>query len=468
MNIEKQNIDDLTLLVKLKIEKSDYETAVKKTLNDHRRKAEIKGFRPGMAPMGLIQKMYGRQVLLEEINKLMTESIENYIKEQEFDIIGDPIPSESEQKQIDWDNDTEFEFVYEMGISNPLDFTIDKNIEIPYYNITVSDKEKEQQLENICLSYGKFDNVELSADETSFTVDLNQEGENAHNVEDAYFWTKVIADEDKRKEFVGLKVGDVKEIDVKSVFTNETDLATMLYLQKEDLPELNPIFTMTVKEMKERKKAEVNQELFDIVYGEDEVKDEADFMEHIEKDIAKSYENESKYRFSIDARKTLLEKIDIQLPEDFLKRWLFVVNDGKYTIEEIEKEFDMFAESMRWQKIVNYIAKQQEIKVDVDDIQNEALMVARERFAQYGLRNLPDEQLMHYVSRMMEDRDELNRIAGAIMERKVFEYIESNVTLIERGISVDELNEIYKSEAPKQEEKEEEKETRTEEQNDNQ
>lgn len=447
MNIERQNIDDLTSVLKVKVEKNDYEPRVKKVLNDYRRKAEIKGFRAGMVPMSLIQKMYGHSVMLEEINKLISESLGKYIEDEKLDLIGEAIPSETEQKPIDWENDTDFEFAYEIGVVAPLEIELNKRVQIPYYKITVSNEDKEKQLDYILRRYGQLADAETSEAEDTLTVDFNQEGENAHTVEDTHIWLQSITDENIKKEFVGLKVGDTKAVDVKAVFTNEIDLAAMLHLKKEDLEQLNPDFIMTVKEIKHLQKAELNHELFDKVYGESNVKNEVEFMQRIEDEITKHYAAESNIRFGVDARRVLLKKAAIQLPEDFLKRWLIVVGKDKYTQEDIEREFDIFTDNLRWQRIMAYLAKQQDIKINTEDIQHEALHVAHERFVQYGLNYLSDEHLMGYVGKMMEDREEVNRIGERVLQNRVLEYVRGQVKLNEKEITFDGLQKLYENDS---------------------
>ncbi len=443
MNVVQQPLGEQTAVLKIEVSKNDYQDKVKKALNDYRRKANVNGFRPGMAPMSMIQKMYGHSVLIDEINKLVSDALNDHITNEKLNILGEPIPYEEGQPPIDWENQEDFEFNYEIGLSPEVEVKLSKRDKLPKYVIAVSEEDKQRQLENIMQRYGKFVDTEEAGEDDLLKVDLAQEGENALNVEDTYVSLKVLTDAKLKKPFLNKKVGDVVKVDVKKTFTNEADLAALLKVKKEDLENIDPKFTATIKEVRHFENAELNQELFDKLYGEGEVTSEEQLMERIESEIRRAYDEEGEYKLLLDARDKLVKKADMKLPEEFLKRWLLVINEGKVTQEQIDQEFEHFADDLRWQLIKDSIGKAQEIKIEEPDIMEHAKRMARYQFAQYGLNNMPDEHLENFAKRLLEDQKQLKGIVEKVYEEKVIDYIKSTVNLEEKEISVEDFGKLF-------------------------
>ncbi len=443
MKVTQKNIDDLSATLTLTIEKSDYEPRVKKNLNDYRRKAEIKGFRTGMAPMSLVEKIHGKSALLDEVNKLMSEGINKHITDNQLNLLGEPIPSEAEQKPIDWDGKGDFEFVFEIGLAPKIDFTLSEKDKVPFYNITVTDEDKEKYKENTLRQNGKLTDGEKSEEEDFLKVDLAQEG---MKVEDTYVSLKTIETKTLKKPFLGKKVGDEFSIDVKKTFTNETDLAAMLKVKKDELANIDPKFTITIKEVKRMAPAELNQELYDRLFGKDTVKDEQAFMEKLEEKIREEYTHESDYRFTIDAYNALLKKAKIELPEKFLKAWLLYSNDGKVDAELIEKEYPAFADDLRRQMIRGYILREQKIELKHEDLLDHARKMAQYQFSMYGINNAPEEHLTHYANSILANEKELKRIYEKVESDKVIDYVKSVVKLDEKKITMEKLLKMYEEE----------------------
>ncbi len=446
MNVVQQPLDEQSVVLKIEVKKADYAEKLKKTLNDYRRKANINGFRPGMAPMSLIQKTYGHAAMLDEINQLVSDALNDHITNEKLDILGEPIPYEEGQPPIDWDNQEDFEFNYEVGLAPALEVKLSKRDKFPRYVITVSEEDKQRQLESLQQRYGSFSDVEKSGDEDLLKVDLTQEGENAHNVEDTFISLKVLTDKKAKKPFIGLAVGDTVTVDVKKTFTNEADLAAMLKVKKEDLANIESKFTATVKEVRHFEKAELNQELFDKVYGEGKVTGEDEFIQKVEEEISRAYNEECEYKLMLDTRDKLVKKSKIQLPEAFLKRWLLIANEGKFTTEQIDQEFEHFADDLRWQLIKDNIIKSQDIKVETEDLMDHAKRMARYQFAQYGLNNMPDEHLENFAKRILEDRQQVKGIVEKVVESKVMEYIKSAGALDDKEVTVEEFGKLLQGE----------------------
>jgi trigger factor len=441
MNITQQKTDDLTATITLHIEKNDYEPLVKKNLNDCRRKADIKGFRPGMAPMSLIEKMHKRTALIEEINKLLQEHLSKYIEENKLNLLGEPVPEESHANPEEWENPDKFEFVFEIGLAPEIAFTLSKEDIIPFYTITVTEEEKAKQRDAILKQNKRLVPAETIIGEDDFLiVDLVQ-GEKT--IEGTYLMLHTVEDPSGKDLFSGKKAGDELVADVKKLIADEKNLAGLLKVAKEELDGIDPVFTIKIKEVQQFAAAELNQELYDSLYGKDAVTDEAGFMQKIEADIREEYAHESDYRFSIDAQNALLEKANIKLPEAFLKRWLQYSSEGKITPDVIEKEFPDFADDMRRQMIRDHILEEQKIVLEYEDLLNHAKKMARYQFSMYGIRNAAEEQITHYAQSILANEKEVKRIYAKVKSDKVIDYVKSAVTLDVKEITLEELQKLY-------------------------
>ena len=439
MKVTQKNIDDLTLNVTFNIDPSDYADKQKKILNDYRRKAEIKGFRKGMAPMGMIEKMHGRPALLDAVNGLISDGLNNYITENKLNIIGEPLPSETEQKPVDWDNDTEFEFVFDLALAPKVDIKLSAEDKIPYYEVSISEDEKNKYRSNLLKQYGQLGAADSVEEEDFIIADLIQ-GEN--RIEGTYISLRSIANEKNKKKFIGKKAGDEFAIDVNAVFENETDRAAMLKVKKEELLTLDPNYTVVIKEIKRFVDAEMTQELFDKVYGTGVVNSVEEFDAKVVEKMKAEFAQESDYRFSLDARAALIEKAAIAVPEQFLKRWLFTANEGKFSMEEIEKDFALFLQDFRWQMIRQFITKEQKIEITREDLIEHAKKVASYQFAMYGMANAPEEQIAKYAESLVSNEKEGRRIYEKVEDELVTGYVKSVVSLDKRVISIDELQKM--------------------------
>ncbi|MBO5764056.1 MAG: hypothetical protein J6R14_02260 [Bacteroidales bacterium] len=439
MKIEQIKIDDLTFQLVVNIEKADAQEKKKQALKEYRKTAELKGFRKGMAPMSLIEKMHGLSALVEGVNQLISESINNYIAENKLNILGEPLPCEDKQKKIDWENDEVYEFVFDAALSPVVDFKLSAEDKIVSYNVTVTDEAKQAYKSNMLKQFGKLENVDVIKDEDFIIADLEQ-GET--KIEGTYITLRQIEDADVKALFIGKKPGDSFELDVNKAFVNETDRAALLKVSKDELANINPLYNVTVKEVKTFVEAEQNQDLYDRLFGEGEVKSEAEFEGKIAERIAKEYEQESAYRFMLDAREYLLNKTNIQVPEQFMKKWLYTINEGKFSMEDIEKDFALFLKDFRWQLIRQYICKEQNIQITREDVLAVAKHIAGYQFAMYGLNNVPDEQLTQYAESLLGNEKEGRRIYEKTEEDKVLAYVKSVVSLDVKDITIDELHKL--------------------------
>ncbi|MDD4032974.1 MAG: trigger factor [Bacteroidales bacterium] len=426
MNITKKQIDDLSVQVTVSVQPNDYEEKVKKALNDTRRKLEIKGFRKGMVPMGIVQKMYGRSVLLEQVNTLMSEALNKYMEDEGIHIIGEPLASEDQEK-IDWENAQEFAFSFDLMLAPVIDIKIDETLHMPLYKKAVTEKDKEEYIKGLLSQNGTMNDAEKVEKEDFLKVDLIQ-GET--EVKDSYLNLKSVAKLKDKKLLIGKLAGDEVEADLQVLFPKAVDRAALLKVKEDELAKFeNNVFTVKINEIKRFSEAEENQALYDKLYGEGNVTNHEQFMEKIAGQIEQNNSSESNYRFGTDVRKLLLEKTAVRLPENLLKRWLYEGNDGKFTMEQIEKDFPAFLDDFRWQLVREYIMKTCEIKVEKDDMVQSAVAMARYQFAMYGLNDVPDEHLVKYAESMLSNEKEARNLYERAEDNKVISYIREHVTI---------------------------------------
>lgn len=441
MKITQKNVDDLTMVVTMNIEKDDYKEKTKKILSDYRKNADIKGFRKGMAPMGMIEKMHGKSAMLDAVNNLISDGLNNYITDNKINILGEPLPHEDEKKNIDWENDTEFEVSFDLAIAPKIELELSSKDKITYYEPNITDEEKAKFRSNLLRQFGTLVNTDAIEEDDFIIADLIQ-GET--RIEGTYVALRSIADKKIKKSFIGKKSGDELTIDVNKAFENETDRAAMLKISKEELATIEPNYTVVVKEVKRFAEAEVNQDLYDKAFGAGNVKSEEEFDSKIVDRIKSEFAQESDYRFMLDAREALIEKAAIALPEQFLKRWLHNANEGKFTMEEIEKDFELFLKDFRWQMIRQFITNEQKIQITREHLLDHARKIAAYQFAMYGLQNAPQEQIDTYAESLLKNEKEGRRIIEKVEDELVLDYVRSVVTLDKKSITIEKLQELTK------------------------
>ncbi len=449
MNITKQNIDELNAKLSLQLGKDDYEERVSKVLKDYRRKAKIPGFRPGNVPFSLINKMYRKAVLVDEINKLVGEKLNEYLKSENISVLGDPLPNESENKTIDWDNDIDFKFVFDIGLSPEFELKISKKDKIKTYEIQIEDKMIDNYVNSYTKRYGRYAESEIVSENELIKGDLAQvdlEGnivENGIKSENTSIYLELAKDENEKKTFKGTKVGDIVKFDIKKAFPNDTELANILKIDKEKVAEIQSTFQFTIKSILRFEKAEMNQELFNKIYGNDVVTSDEQFRNKITEEIKDALKKETEYKFLLDAKAYYLKKFNLKLPVDFLKRWIKFANEGKLTEEQIEKEYPQFEENMKWQLIKNKIAKENNFEVKEDKVVEYSKEVTRNQFKQYGINNVPDEQINAYSVNLLKNEGEVRKMIDKLLEDQVLEYIKENVTADIKSISSEEFGKLF-------------------------
>ncbi len=448
MNITRENIDELNSVLKVSVEKPDYETRVETVLKDYRKKANIKGFRPGMVPIGLVRKMYGKAVQVEEINKVVTENIQKYMSDEKLEILGDPLPKADEHEKIDFDTQENFTFSFDLGLSPKFTVDISKNDKVNLYVIQIDDKMKNDFKENYTRRYGEFRAADVTEEKDMVKGKIEAADADCQpvaeglSVEDTSLAINIIKDDEIKKLFTGKAVNDTVCFDVKKAFPNDSEVAGLLKIKKEDATVIEGNFIFTIKEISRFHPAESGKELYDKIYGEGVVNTEEEFMKKIEDEISENLARESEFRVMHDVKELMMSKIDFQLPEDFLKKWLLRVNENT-TEELIEKEFDSFRKDLKWQLIRNKVARENEMKISEEELQKEAENITRYQFRQYGLYYATDEQIANYAKETIKREDDAKRIADKILEDKVLKHMKELVELENKSVSAEEFNKLF-------------------------
>lgn len=434
MNIVKNQIDELNIQLTVTVAHDDYAEAEKKELQRCKRTAEFKGFRKGMVPMSLIERVYGERVLGEVVNKVLSDAINNFVKENNIKMVGEALPSE-DQPEIEWKSGNDFTFKFDIATTSEVNFELSKDDKVKVYEIKVSAEAKKEMKDNLLRQFGSLTDAEQAGEDDFVIVDFAQEGK---TVEGSYVGVKNVEGEAKSK-FLGAKVGDQFDVNVNEAFTNESDRAYMLKVKKEELASLAPEFHVTVKEVKTFAPAEENQETYDKIFGKNQVHNAEEFDKAVTARLEENYKQESDYKLSKDLREYLVKKADIKLPEEFLKRWLFNINDGKFSKEEIEKEAPAFFEDFRWQMVRGYIMQKFDLKIEEKDVHEAAQAYVAYQYASYGMGNVPEAILKDSVARVLQDENTSRRIVENVEATKVIEAVKGAVTLKAEKVSVEDF-----------------------------
>ncbi len=444
MNVTKTDIDALNAKLSIVIEPQDYEEKVQKQLKDIRRKANIPGFRPGMVPAGLVKKMYGKAVLGEEVNKAINEGIYNYIKEQNLNILGEPLPNDEDTPAIDWDVDSTFTFVFDIALAPEFDAKLNGKNKLTYYDIQVTDEEVQNQVDAYAQRYGEFVQVDEYQAGDMLKGKISEHKEGGIVKGDAVLSPDYMQNEEQKKLFEGAKKGDVITFNPKQAYDSEVEISSLLGIKKEEVAEIADEFTYEIESISRHQKAEVNEALFAKVYGEGNVADEAAFRERIRTEIKSNFTQDSDYKFGLDAKAAVLKKMDkLEFPEAFLKRWLLQTNEKGMTAEDIDKEFPQMIEELKWHLAKTQLSETFNIKIEPEEVQNYAKEMVRMQFLQYGLAGVEDEMLTQYSQEILKNEDQLHGIIDRLQENKIYEALKGTVKLETKEISYEDFGKLF-------------------------
>lgn len=384
--------------------------------------------------------MYGTTILVDEINRLVSEELSEYIKNENLDVLGDPIPSE-DGHSFDPEKSDEFSFTFDLGLAPEFGLNLSKKNKLTRYQIEPDSKMIADYIDNYARRNGEFITAETSDEKDVVKGDVVSEDGSVIN-EDATISVEMIKDEKIRNEFIGRTAGETVGFDLRRAFPNDNEIAGLLKKQKDEVKDLEGHYSMAIREVTRFTPAENNQELWDKVYGEGIVSSPEEFEARVTDEIRGFFNRESEYKLHTDARDLALDKTEFDLPEEFLKRWLLRVNE-KTTAEDIEKDWDHFRKDLRWQLVKNRIAKENDVKISDEEILEEAKSFTRQQFSQYGLYYATDEQITSFAKDMLNKEDDARRIAEKVLDTKVLNIIIDSVKVDDRKVSPDEFNKLF-------------------------
>lgn len=424
--------------IKINLKEEDYQPKVEEKVKEYRKKANLKGFRPGKVPAGIIKKMYGKAIKAEEINQLLSESLPKYIQENKIKIVGEPLPDIESAKDIDWENQTDFEFIYDIGFVNDFTYDLTKQVKVIKNNIKVTDKEVDNTIENLKKQFSSHEHVEKSQKDDVLHGKLFQEASGIEN-------TTVIDlsryDEDKAKKFIGVNKGETITFDIREVFPEDTEISMLVGKKHDEVTDIAGEFQFTAEDIQRKKTAELNQEFFDKVFGKDEVKSEEEFKQKVKETIQENYQRESENLLLRDIRDQYVDSTNIDVPDSFLKKWLLTKYEGQVTEEQVEQEFEDYINELKWSLIANKIAEEKEIKVEHEDVKVQAREIIEEQLGQSGLLQQLGDNLDLFVDNYLKGDNGNNymNVFNQARSEKIFDMIKENITIEEQEVTVDEF-----------------------------
>ncbi|MBK0380918.1 trigger factor [Mucilaginibacter segetis] len=448
MNISQEKIDNLNTVVKINIAPADYQPKVEKAIKEHAKKAKMPGFRPGMVPAAHIKKMYGKSILVDEINNLLSDTLNKYLEEQQMEVLGQPLPkTEDDKKEYNWDFADDFEFNYEVGLAPDFDIDFSSKDKLTQYVIKVDDETLASRIKNIRRGYGKMTNPDVSADDDVLYSELTQLSPDGSVFEDGITNTASvrldqIKDETIKKSLIGLKKGDEVTLDIQKAFDNDAaKVAGLLKIEEDTAADLKSNFRLTVKNVNRLEESDLNQEFFDKLFGEGNVTTEEGFREKITEELETMMLQDAERKLQNDIYNYSLNKVQFELPDDFLKRWLKATNE-KLSAEELEGGYADFAKNLKWTLIANKIVKDNKIEIKYDEVFAYAKQSLDQQFRMYSQQSLPEEQLAQYTVQYLQEKENANKIFEEVKAVKVFDYIKSVITLDKKEILFTDFNKL--------------------------
>ena len=448
MNITLTNTDPVNATITIAVSKEDYQPQVKKALNDIRKDIVLPGFRKGNAPPMRIQAMYGKSVLVDEINKLVSDKLYEYIQDNQLNVLGEPLPSTREQAPLDFDRQEDYEFVFDLALAPEMDIKLTKADKLPYYTITISDDMVEKQIENYKANFGDYASVdEVEAKDMVKGAIVEQNGSLENDM--AILMSSYMKNESEKAKFIGAKVGDVITFNPYTAYEgNEVELASFLKIKKEEVNAHTGDFTFTINEITRYRGAELGQEFYDKLYEPGTITSEEALKNKVKEELAVQFAPESDYKFIMDAKQALENKAkDIQFPDEFLKRWLVASDSTKHTPESIEADYPKIAADLKFHLIKEQIVKENHIEITKEDVAEKATAIARTQFAQYGMLNVPDHLLENYVQELLKKQETVRTLIDQVMETKLIAVLKEQATLKPKKVTIEEFEKLFEKQA---------------------
>jgi trigger factor len=430
--------DNTNASIKIILNEADYQPNVEQKIKEYRKNANIKGFRPGKVPTSYIKKLYGKSVLVEQINSLLSKSLTDYIKDNNLKILGEPLPNQEDAAKIDWDNQKDFEFEYTLGLVEEFEIPLNDKFKVEKHTIEVTDKVMKETLDNLTKQHGDTESVDESKSEDTLEGKLSTaDGE----VQEKVVLPIEDAEKKAQKQFVGAKKGDEIKFDIEKTFKSADAKSRLLGQNETDADAASGEYILSVSDIKRTKPAEINQDLFDKVFGKDAVKTREEFDQKIKETISENYDRETENLLNRDLVDKLVEKTKFDLPDEFLKNWLLLSNEGKITQEQIDKEYDLYTKDLRWNLIKNKIAEanQDDIKVEHTDVMDYTKKMIAEQFGAYGMADQLGENMDSFAQNYLqgENGENYRKVYEEMLNKRVLDFIKEKISIKEKKVDLD-------------------------------
>jgi len=444
MQIAKEKIDDLNIVLNIEIAPEDYTEKYNESLKSYGKKVSIPGFRPGKVPSAIVKKKYGKALLAEELNKVINDTLNKYIEDEKLSILGSPLPNESDVENGDWDKPESFKFKYDIGLAPNVEIKLDKKLKQDYLIINVDEKMVDEHIADMQKRKGKLSTAEVAGEKdmmmgTFVQLDEKDEILDGGIMNDSTISLEFIEDKATKKKLIGTKVGDHVIVDPRKISRGEADLIKMLGITKEEAAAISGNFRFNIKEIKTLTPAELNEEFFNSISNEGEIKTVEELKKKVVDDTVKQFAHESDRLFINAISKNLVEKTNLSLPDEFLKRWIKASNEKPITDEQIAQEYDSYARSLKWQMIETKLAEMAGIKIESEDLIAMAKSFIVSQYAQYGLPAPQEENLDAQAKQVLSNQEESRRIYDMILENKLIVYLKENVKLDEKKVSYEDF-----------------------------
>lgn len=441
ITLDKQSTTDG--LIKIKLSESDYQPKVEEKVKDYARKANIKGFRQGKVPAGVIRKMFGKSILVEEVNHLVSHSVSDFIRDQKLRILGDPLPNQEKAITIDWEAQKDFEFEFQIGMVE--DFTVDLStkVKVKSHPIEIDQKVMDETLEDIRKRYGKVTYPEVSEAGNNLYGEIAKKGEEEKK---GSFIALDKVSKKEQKKFIGLKKEDTVEFEVTKTFDSAEVISQVLNISEEEATRATGTYVFRITTISQVEPADLNQELFDKVFGKDAVKDEAEFLEKIKSTIGENYNRETQHLLEHEIQHYYVDHTKIQMPESFLKSWIKNTSQGEVTDTVLEKEFNSYRDSLKWDLIKNKIAEDKSIKVESEDVRDRAKQFIMDQFGGPAIAAQLGDKLNDIANNYLSGQDgkgeNFMKIYNQLRHEKIMKVIKESITINEKKVTLDEFKKI--------------------------
>ncbi|MBS1763607.1 MAG: trigger factor [Bacteroidetes bacterium] len=445
MDITKEDVSQLNSLIRIKLTPSDYKNDVDTAIKKFRKSATMPGFRAGHVPEGMIRKMYGKSFLADELNRIVSKSLHEYLKENNLMVLGDPLPKDSDHSN-NFEDPTDFEFLFEIGLAPAINFDASSVAAVDFYEIEVDEKRVETYIDDLRRKHGKFSNPEQAEENSILYGELSELDENGNVKEGGITSTttlsvELVKEADTKKKLIGIKKDDTVVINPAKAMQDATEVAYMLRIEKDKAEKLTSDFQYKILSVNKVEKADINQELFDKVFGENAVTTEQDFRDRVKADISAMFHQETIHKFNHDTEDAILKQMNLKLPDEFLKKWIMTMNEKPITNEQLESEYPSYSREMQWRMIENDIAVKQNIKVEEQDLNHYAMSVVMQQFGQYSLGA---DMIEDFAKRYLQKQENVNKAAEAVKSKKVFDYLNQTVPKNVKQVTYDEFMTIVR------------------------